>query len=112
MKNKSIDSLFTKRYFTRDCAGCQFWEHGYCNMIPNCSTFQDLFSGGRFYSALTVAKVVTVDSDIPEYLKGGHYIDMDGYRISEIDQDGFYTLMEVINMPDVAGVLVPVETDK
>lgn len=111
MKNKPIDSLFTKRYFTHDCSACPFWSDGTCAMVANCSTFQDLFSGGRFYSALTVAKSVTLDSDVPDYLKNGYYIDKSGFRISKIDQDGYYTLLEVINMPDVVGVLVPVETD-
>ena len=112
MKNKATDSLFTKRYFTHDCSACPFWSDGTCTMVANCSTFQDLFSRGRFYSALTVAKSVEVDSNVPDYLKNGYYVDKSGFRISKIDTVGFYALMEVINMPDVVGVLVPVETDK
>lgn len=107
----SVDSLFTKRYFTHDCSACPFWSNGTCSMVANCSTFQDLFSEGRFYSALTVAKSVTLDSDVPKYLQNGHFVDKNGFRISKIDMDGYYTLMEVINMPDIVGVLVPVETD-
>jgi hypothetical protein len=111
MKKQSIDSLFAKRYFTRDCSGCPFWDNGCCSMVSNCSTFEDLFSGGRFYSALSIAKTVSPQDVIPSYLQSGHFVDCDGVRVHNVTSDGFETVMEVVNNVDLVGVLVPVETD-
>ena len=103
---KTLSTMLSNRYFTRDCAACPFWDSGYCTMVANCSTFQDLFSGGTFYSAITVARTVYMSQPIPAMYNGGYYIDCDGFQIAPVEGDGADVARELADK-NVVGILVP-----
>ena len=99
-----------KRYFTRDCKACPFWEPGRCTMTGECSTFRDLFSGGTFYSALDVLQAFHNEDD-DEVFVGGFYVDCDGIIVDKVcgcEQDVASYLGQNV---DVIGILMPVDDE-
>lgn len=102
-----MSTILNKRYFTRDCPACPFWSDGCCTMVANCSTFQDLFSGGTFYSALTITKTVSVTKPIPDRYKDGYYVDCDGLPVDKMTGDGFDVARKLAENREIVGVMVP-----
>ena len=106
------------RYFTRDCKCCPFWDSGDCSHIASCSTFDDLFSAGTFYSAKIVRDFCLSDfrwgynGDFR--LADGYYVDCDGIYVDKVVGNAYDVSLYMAENEDIVGILMPevVSSDK
>ena len=95
------------RYFTRDCPACPFWDEHRCTVTAECSTFEDLFTSGTFYSAHKVLQMCDVEATADFQLQGGFYIDCDGVFIREVSNNAADVARYIGENRDVVGILMP-----
>ena len=101
--------MMNNRFFTRDCKGCQYWERGACNMVSNCSSFEDLYSHGRFYSTMVIRKMCTLVGPLNKQLWGGYFVDIDGTIVGPVKGNGWDVIKTVEKDDAIVGILVPFE---
>lgn len=95
-----------RRYFTRDCVACPFWDAGRCTMINECSTAQDLHGDNTFYGSFELVKYFSVNDKMPFDLSEAHFVDIDGLFVDNLPSDEFDVVLKLVKSPEIVGVVV------